>query len=201
MRLGTVFALVYTVQSQVLHTTESQNGLTLSLSLLQPGFKKDLTLDLTLPKPSCRVYIRLPVTSSWFLDLDELTPLHLNLTSPQRVDVELPRSLSSAFSVEWSFFVSETQFTLSLPVHLRYNDPVAVEAYREVVFLPPAITAECGNETFRGVFEKELKVLMPVGRMEDRGLVTVGTFGVVGVGFWMVFTALIAYNSRKSKAE
>lgn len=189
------------VSSLTLSSTESHNNLTLSLSLLHPGFKKDLQIHLILPFSHCITTLTQTIPSDWFLDLDEIAPLQVNLTSKEPIEVELPKSLARTYEVEMEVWTETGEWQGNLPVHLRYNDPLVEEMYREVRFPPPKVVARCGDVVVHGDFRQSLWVLIPVGRLQDRFIVTFGTFLVVVLGALLISNSLLVYSSHKHKPE
>lgn len=197
----TALFLPFLVSGVTLSSTETHNNLTLSLSLLHPGFKKDLRIHLLLPFPSCVVTLTQTISSDWFLDLDEIAPLQLNFTSTEPIEVELPKALARTYEVEMEVRTETGEWQGDVPVHLRYNDPLKEEMYREVKFPPPKVVARCGDVVLRGDFSRSLWVLIPVGRLQDRPIVSFGTFLVVVLGALLISNSLLAYSSHKRKPE
>ena len=189
------------VSSVTLSTTETQSDLTLAQSLLQSGFKKDLHLRLSLPAATCTLTLTLTITPDWFLDIDEIAPLHLNLTTKEPIEVELPKTLAKAYEVEMEGWTDSGEWQKDIPVHLRYNDPLKEEMYREVMFPAPKVEARCGDVIIHSDFRHSLRVAIPVGRLQDRPIVSIGTFLVVVLGALLISNSLLTYNSQKRKPE
>ncbi|CAO3697281.1 unnamed protein product [Rhizopus stolonifer] len=167
---------------------------------------------------NCHLDLVYELPASVFVDPYQLKDLKLQATVFGEHDSELPLEKVKEPRGSLVFIRPNSDLIVELPIHTRYQKPRSLFSKQLISLKPPYAGWTCGNApwptlnhallpssstrypAFVSLLSQQepLELFVPVGRAEDRTLVTLGTFCVVLLcTAWIARSIFVSVKKRK----
>ncbi|GAM23862.1 hypothetical protein SAMD00019534_070370 [Acytostelium subglobosum LB1] len=183
------------------------------------GFHRELftqlsihpTLDTKVSSAHCFLTILDNFDQGAFVDQYEVSEIQRfggpNVHLYQLIDLEKPSYNSTqnyvATSVSFTPQAGHVEVNVSLPFHLRYQNP-NTSNYRVSVVSPPIVYIKCQSDEWQrldlATYVESLRIEVPVGQLSLQKFISDATLFVTGVGSLVVVIAIIIMSSKSASS-